>query len=300
MTFPLATWVSYTSPMRSLAIALSLCVFAVPASAADPVRGAEIFAMAGGCGCHSAEDGPMGAGGGEVPTPFGTFYGTNLTSDPIHGLGAWSDDEIEAAIRRGIRRDGSSESPAMPYYRYAGMADRDVADLIAYLRSLPAVARANREHEVALPFARWGYRFWRTAFAPSVTPAAEAPSETLARGRYLADHVAICGDCHTPRNLLGVPREDLYLAGTEDGPGGADAPNLTPHATGLAEWSADDMLTLLQLGMLPNFDNVQGWMAHVIDGRGDGPGYADAPEADLKAIAAYVLSLPPIEHRVGD
>ncbi len=275
-------------------------LFAKSAHAADPARGQQLFAMAGGCGCHTAEDGPMGAGGGDVPTPFGTFFGTNLTADPTHGLGAWSDAEIESAIRRGVRRDGSIESPAMPYYRYAGMSDADVADLIAYLRTLPASAKPNREHEVSLPFARLGYRLWRAVFVDTTEPPAKAPTAERERGRYLTDHVAICGDCHTPRNVFGVERSDLYLAGTPDGPGGADAPNLTPHATGLADWSADDMVTLLQTGMLPNFDNVQGWMAHVIDGRGGGPGYAQAPEADLRAIAAHLRAIPAIDHAVDD
>jgi mono/diheme cytochrome c family protein len=273
---------------------------AAPALAGDPVRGAELFAIAGGCGCHSPENGPVGAGGGEVPTPFGTFYGTNITPDPETGIGNWSDAEIDAAIRGGYARDVGVESPAMPYYRYAGMADDDVADLIAYLRSLPPVKKQNRPHDVSLPFQRLGYRAWQLLFAPRVTAPKSAPATGLERGRYLADHVAICGDCHTPRDIFGAPDESMYHAGTTDGPEGADVPNITPHATGVADWDVGDMVALLRYGMLPNFDSVQGWMAHVIDGRGGGSGYTHANEADLQAIAEYVRSVPPIDNRIGD
>src|SRR5512140_159080 len=117
-----------------------LLLAAPPAAAAgNPERGKLVFALAAGCGCHTPTHGPVGAGGGEVPTPFGTFYGTNITPDAVTGIGTWSDDEIDAAIRRGISRDHGIESPAMPYYQYSGMADSDMADLIAYLRSLPPV-----------------------------------------------------------------------------------------------------------------------------------------------------------------
>lgn len=265
------------------------------AQAGDPERGARLFAIAGGCGCHTPENGPVGAGGGEIPTPFGTFYGTNITPDPETGIGAWSDAEIDAAIRGGYSRAIGAESPAMPYYRYAGMADSDVADLIAFLRSLPPVKRENRPHEVAVPFQRLGYRMWRILFAPTVNAPATPPQSGRARGQYLADHVAICGDCHTPRDVFGAPDESRYFAGTPDGPGGAKVPNITPHETGVGGWDVDDMVALLTYGMLPNFDNVQGWMAHVIDGRGGGPGYSNAPQADIRAIADYVLSVPPIK-----
>jgi len=275
-------------------------IAAARAFAGDPARGAELFAIAGGCGCHSSDAGPVGAGGGEVPTPFGTFYGTNITPDEETGIGAWSDAEIDAALRRGYIRGVGVSSPAMPYYRYAGMADADVADLIAFLRTLPPVRRPNLPHDVALPFARVGYRAWRALFAPTHPAPPRAPGTVTEHGRYLADHVAICGDCHTPRNLFGASDSDLYHAGTADGPGGAKVPNITPHATGVGDWDVADMQALLTYGMLPNFDNVQGWMAHVIDGRGGGPGYAQGNEADLRALAEYVLSVPPIENTVGD
>src|SRR5204863_2236804 len=133
---------------------------------------------------------------GEVPTPFGTFFGTNITPDPDTGIGLWSDAEIDAAIRRGSSRDRGIESPAMPYYQYAGMADTDVADLIAYLRTLPAVRRPNRAHEGELPLARLAYRAWRLLFFRRGQPPARAPLADVERGRYLVEHVSLCVDCH--------------------------------------------------------------------------------------------------------
>jgi mono/diheme cytochrome c family protein len=271
------------------------------AAQGDAGRGRNLFALAGGCGCHTAQSGPVGAGGRELPTPFGTFYSTNITPDKETGIGAWSNEQIIAAIRDGDVRGKGVEAPVMPYYRYSGMTGEDVADLVAYLRTLPAVRRANREAEVSVPFARLSYRLWRLLFAPAPERYTERPGEPRELGRYLTDHVSICGDCHTPRNFLGVPRRDLYLAGTADGPFGARIPNLTPaRRTGIGDWTEDDVVNVLSTGMLPNFDNVQGLMDEVVEGRGGGPGYRDADKDDLRAIATYVLSVPAIEHKVGD
>jgi mono/diheme cytochrome c family protein len=258
---------------------------ATPAGTADPARGKVLFALAGGCGCHTPPGGPVGAGGGEVPTPFGTFFGTNITPDP-------------ETIRDGIARDKGVETPAMPYYQYAGMADADVADLIAYLRTLPTVRRPNRAHEGELPLARVAYRLWRLVFTGGPRPPSRAPTAGIERGRYLVDHVAICTDCHTPRNVLGAPRRARYLAGTRMGADAAVVPNITPHATGIAAWDVEDVVNVLTLGMLPNYDNVQGPMADVVEGQGGGPGYRDAPDRDRRAIAEYLRTVPPIDNPV--
>lgn len=265
----------------------------------DAQRGKEIFAIAAGCGCHTSKEGPVGAGGGEIPTPFGTFYGTNITPDPLTGIGAWSDEEIAAAIREGVARGKGVETPAMPYYWYSAMSDQDVADLIAYLRTLPAVRRENQPHRGELPFARLAYRFWRWWFAPRFTRYESRPPTPAEAGKYWVDHVALCADCHTPRNLFGGLRLELYLAGTADGPGGDVVPNITPHKeTGIGEWSEEDIVHLLQTGFTPEFDNVQGSMAEVVEGKGGGPGYKDAPEEVLRAIAAYLRRVPPVAHQV--
>jgi len=264
----------------------------------DAKRGEVVAAVAGGCGCHTPKDGPVGAGGVEIETPFGVFYSTNITGDRTAGIGAWTDAEIEGALRRGVLRDGSVEAPVMPYPLYAGMSDEDVRDLIAWLRTLAPSSQANRPHQVDLPLPRLAFRAWRMLFAPDVTPPAQAPSSGVERGRYLAEHVAICGDCHTPRNAFGAPEASRYLAGTKDGPIG-DVPNITPDPkTGVGDWDESDIVALLQDGMLPDMDNVQGKMGEVIDGVAGGPGYTNAPEADLQAIAAYLRTVKPAVHAI--
>jgi mono/diheme cytochrome c family protein len=267
----------------------------------DPARGEQVFALAGGCGCHTPAKGPVGAGGVEIGTPFGKFFSTNITPDAEHGIGGWTDEEIARAIRVGTVRSGAVEPPVMPYQEYAGMADDDLRDLIAYLRTLPPAAVENRPHQVKLPLPGVAFRAWRILFAGHTVPPEKAPTELIARGRYLTDHVAICGDCHTPRTRFGALDDAMYLAGTADGPGGDPVPNITPdEKTGIGGWGADDITSLLQMGMMPDFDNVQGAMAEVIDGIAGGPGYGKAPEGDLKAIAEYLKTIPPIVHAVDD
>jgi len=293
------TGIGATRAALAIGYVAVLLLAAPPVGASgDAARGRVVFALAGGCGCHTSRDGPLGAGGGQVPTPFGTFYGTNITPDPDVGIGRWSDADIDAAIRLGVARGKGVESPAMPYYQFAGMADQDVTDLIAYLRALPPVARPNRAHGGELPLARWAYRTWRWLFVRPVTPPRTAPTAGADRGRYLVDHVSICGDCHTPRNGFGVPDAARYLAGAAVGPGDDAVPNITPHATGIGDWNVDDVVSLLTTGMQPNFDNVQGLMADVIDGTGGGPGYKHAPERDIRAIAEYLITVPPIDNAV--
>ena len=131
-------------------------------------------------------------------------------------------------------------------------------------------------------------------FAPSVDAPEVAPTARVERGRYLVDHVAICGDCHTPRNALGAPDQSLYLGGVIDGPIG-DVPNITPDDVyGVGSWDEADMVALLADGMLPDMDNVQGKMADVVDGIAGGPAYVHAPESDLEAMAAYLRTVPPL------
>jgi mono/diheme cytochrome c family protein len=121
----------------------------------------------------------------------------------------------------------------------------------------------------------------------------------MARGQYLTDHLAICGDCHTPRNRLGVRQTQLYLAGVAKGPRGELVPNITSDPeTGVGGWDEDDVVALLESGLKPNFDNVQGLMAEIVDGIGGGPGLGRAPAGDLRAIASYVKKVPAVVHRV--
>jgi mono/diheme cytochrome c family protein len=279
---------------------LLLTVCGSAAQAGDAAHGQVLFALAGGCGCHTPDSGPVGSGGREIKTPFGTFYSPNITADHDTGVGDWSDEELIAAIRDGKARVGV-ESPVMPYYQYAGMTDDDVEDLVAYLRTLAPVRRENTVSAVRIPMPRLAYRLWRLLFAPRVARPANTPSDPLTRGRYLVQNVAVCIDCHTPRTRVGAPNPNLYLAGTNDGPDGESVPNITTDSdTGIGDWSETQIVHLLQSGMQPDGKIVQGLMAQVIRGVGGGPGFASAPASELNAMAKYLKTVPPIRNQIGD
>lgn len=269
-------------------------------TAADLIaRGQYVFALAGGCGCHTAADGQLNAGGRPLTTPYGTFYGTNITPDPTYGIGSWTDRQIIDSIRLGVRPDGSVMSPVMPYPALSGMSDEDVTALVAYLRSLPAVAQENQAQRLSLPFASMAMKMWYWLFFEPVEAPTRAPQQGVERGAYISEHVAHCQECHTPRTLVGTLDQSRHLAGNPDGIDGEITPNITPDPkTGIGEWSEGEMITLLRTGFLPNFDNVQGLMALVIEGVPEG-GYKDMSDADAQAVAQYLRSVPAVEHKVG-
>lgn len=263
-------------------------------------KGQYIFALAGGCACHTEPKGTPHAGGRAFPIPFGTVYSTNITQDKETGLGAWTDRQIYDAMVKGIRRDGSRILPVMPYERYSGMAQDDMKALIAFLRTLKPVTKATPSLKSWAPFARSiGTPLFLRAFGNFTNPPAQAPQSGIERGRYLVDHVTLCGDCHTPRNMLGVPNRSLYLAGAgkKIGPLGNAMPNITPDKeTGIGEWKRQDIAELLISGTKPDLDNVQGLMEEVIQGTPFG--YKDMKKEDALAIADYLNSIPAIRNKI--
>src|SRR3990172_5782709 len=220
-------------------------------------RGAYLFAAAGCAGCHTdvKAKGPPLAGGRALKTPFGTFYGPNITPDPEHGIGGWSDGDFLRALRDGVAPDGAHYFPAFPYTSFTKMSDADLLALKAYIFSLPAVARPSRPHELSLPFAwRWPLGAWKWLnftpgpFAPDAARGAEGN-----RGAYLVEAVAHCRECHTPRDWLGGRDDGRAFAGTPDGPEGEKVPNITPDpATGIGGWSRAQLLRTLKIGLLPD------------------------------------------------
>src|ERR671918_294810 len=256
-------------------------------------KGQYIFALAGGCACHSEPKAVQHAGGRAFPIPFGTVYSTNITQDQETGLGAWSDQQIHDAMVKGMRADGSRILPVMPYEAYAGMAEEDLKALIAYLRTLKPVKKATPRMKSWAPFTRnLGVPLWLKVFGRSSNSPAQAPKSGSERGRYLVEHVSLCGDCHTPRNFIGVANRSLYLAGAGEkiGPLGQAVPNITPDKeTGIGEWKREDIAELLLSGTKPDLDNVQGLMAEVVE-----HGYKDMSKQDALAIADYLKSIPAI------
>lgn len=263
-------------------------------------RGQYIFAVAGGCACHTVPKGTPHAGARAFPIPFGKVYSTNITQDKETGLGGWTDQQIREAMIKGRRTDGSRILPVMPYEAYSGMAVEDLDALIAYLRTLKPVKKATPALETWMPLFRGAATpLWLKIFGRFSTPPARAPTSGIERGRYLVDHVSLCGDCHTPRNALGVPDRSLYLAGAsaETGPLGEEIPNITPDPeTGIGNWSREEIAELLLSGIKPDFDNVQGLMNEVI--RGTPFGFKDMTREDALAVADYLKSIPPISNKI--
>lgn len=263
-------------------------------------KGRYIFAVADGCACHTEPKKEANTGARPFPIPFGKVYSTNITQDKQTGVGAWTDQQIQDAIVKGVRRDGGKILPVMPFEKYSGMAQEDLKALIAYLRTLKAVQKATPALKTWAPFARSvGARLYLAVFGRLSSPPPQSPKSGVERGRYPVEHVAICGDCHTPRNFIGAPNPALYMAGQEEkaSPLGERVPNLTPDkATGIGDWKREEIAELLKTGIKPDLDNIQGLMLEVFQGVGHG--YKDMTKDDALAIADYLKSIPPIKNNV--
>ncbi len=267
------------------------------ADAQQIAKGQYIFSLAGGCACHTQPKGIPYAGGRSFPIPLGTVYSTNITQDKETGLGNWTDEQIRDAIVKGLRPDGSRIVPVMPYEAYSGMAADDLAALIAYLRTLKPVKKATPQIKTWAPFLRGlAVPLWLRFFGRFSQPASTAPQNSVERGRYLVEHVSLCGDCHTQRNFIGVSNRALYLAGADEkhGPLGEQVPNITPdNETGIGEWKRDDITELLLTGNKPDGDTVEGLMAEVIE-----HGFRNMTKQDTLALADYLKSIPAIKNKV--
>ena len=292
---------------RWLLLSLTILGFIVAASSAYAqankeliAQGQYLFAIAGGCACHSVPKETYHTGGRAFPIPFGTVFSTNITQDKETGLGDWSDQQIHEAMKAGIRPDGSRLLPAMPYEAYSGMAQQDLEALVSYMRSLKPIKKATPNLKTGVPLVRSvGVPVYLRIFGRWSNSPMQAPKSGVERGRYLVNHVSICGDCHTPRNSIGVPNRSRYLAGAsaKDGPLGEEVPNITPDKeTGIGDWKRQDIAELLITGTKPDFDNVQGLMYEVIQGTPHG--YKDMRREDALAIADYLKSVPPVKNRI--
>jgi mono/diheme cytochrome c family protein len=285
---------------------LGVCALFQDVARSQPVkseliaRGQYVFALAGGCACHTVPKGTPNAGARAFPIPFGTVYSTNITQDKETGLGGWTDRQIFDAIIKGIRRDGSRILPVMPYEKYSGMAQEDLTALIAFLKTLKPVRKPTPELKTWVPFMRsLGTFVYLKLFGRFHSSPPQAPKVGIERGRYLVEHVSLCGDCHTPRNSIGVPQQSLYMAGAGEktGPLGEAVPNITPDKeTGIGSWKREEIAELILTGTKPDFDNVEGLMDEVIQGAPHG--YKDMKKDDALAIADYLKSIPPIKNKI--
>lgn len=261
----------------------------------DAERGERVF-WAGGCAsCHAAAgatgEARLELGGGlELNTPFGTFVAPNISTHPGDGIGGWTFEHFANAMMRGVSPGGSHYYPAFPYASYARMQIGDVADLFAYMNTLPQVAGEAPGHRLGFPFnIRRGLGVWKLLFLDDgAVVALDNPSEEVAHGRYLAEGPAHCGECHTPRNLMGGLDKSRWLAGAPNPAGRGTIPNITSGSPSFASWSEADIANFLETGFTPEFDSAGGEMAEVVKS------LAQLPADDRAAIAAYLKTVPAV------
>lgn len=278
---------------RSIVLLLAAALAALACAAGaqgDPKRGLYI-AQAGGClGCHTeAREGAQPyAGGRALETPFGVFYGPNITPHPQAGIGRWREADFVNAMRNGLRPDGAHYYPVFPYPSYTKITDADLRDLWAYLRTLPASDRPSRPHELRFPFGwRFLLRAWKWLFfRPGPFVPDPAKSAALNRGAYLVEALGHCGECHTPRNFLGGPKRERHLAGARL-PDGKRATNLTP--TRLKRIGDEELRSILRTAMTAEGDVLAESMAEVVRNT-----TSRLTPADLDAMIAYLRSLAPL------
>lgn len=226
-----------------------------------------------------------------METPFGAIWAPNITPDQETGIGRWQFVDFVRAIRWGIAPDDSHYFPVFPFPFYNGLTDRDLADLKAYLDTVPAVAQVSRAEEADHPVAARARAAIAITAEPFPGPWVPDPEKDQAwnRGAYLVATVGRCGDCHTPRNWLGARDRARAFSGTSAGPGGKLVPNITPDLqTGIGDWNEQDIVNLLKTGQTPEFDFVGGAMAEIVRNT------SRLDDADRHAIAIYLKSLPPI------
>ena len=269
---------------------------ALPAtlSPSTAVERGRYLANAGNClSCHTRAGGARMAGGVAFETPFGTVYSTNITPDRDTGIGQWTVTDLRRAMHEGVDRDGSSLIPAFPYTSFTKVSDADVADIYAYLRTVPAVRYSPPDNGLLLRM-RWGVTLWKKMyFTPGRYVPDRAKSPEWNRGAYLVEGLGHCSACHTPRNKLMAERT---VAAYEGGvindriaPGKVGkwfAVNLNSAKHGLGSWSVTDIEKYLRTGVSARAGTF-GPMNEVIVNSTK----LLTPE-DLHAMAVYVKSLP--------
>jgi mono/diheme cytochrome c family protein len=254
------------------------------------------LARAGDCAaCHSAAGGQAFAGGVAIPTQFGIIYSTNITPDAAQGIGQYTFDEFDHAMRDGVARDGHHLYPAMPYTAFAKVSASDMRALYAYFKQgVKPAPTVNRESQLSWPFSmRSLMSAWNLFFLKKGEYAADGGrSASWNRGAYLVQGLGHCGACHTPRGVAGQEKAaseadgKTYLAGAV-----ADnwfAGSLTADfGTGLRGWTREEIAEFLKTGRTAR-SAAFGAMAQAV-----GASTQHLRDEDLAAIAEYLKSLPP-------
>jgi mono/diheme cytochrome c family protein len=238
--------------------------------------------------CHTQKEGgkPF-AGGRPIETPFGVIVSPNITPDRETGIGNWTDEQFDNAVRHGIRADGARLYPAMPYPFFTKMSHDDVKAIRAYLATIPPVHNGVAANQLPFPYnVRPAMRGWDALFftAGEFKPDPKKSAEWN-RGAFLVEGPGHCGACHTPKNPLGADKTSKALQGSPVQ--GWFAPNITnDKMRGLGNMSVDDLVALLKTGH-NRIATVTGPMAEEIEDAS-----SHFSDGDLKAIATYLKSLP--------
>jgi mono/diheme cytochrome c family protein len=256
---------------------------------ASLIKKGEYLAKAADClVCHTAKDGEAYAGGFAFVLPFGTLYSTNITPDKATGIGSYSDAQFLAAVHRGVRRDGANLYPAMPYTSYTYMTDADALAIKAFLFSLAPIVAPNKPNALAFPFnQRWAMGVWSALFNANqrFKPDADKNAEWN-RGAYLAEALAHCGECHTPRNLAFAVNNREKFGGALTA--GWRAYNISSDpASGVGAWRDEELIAYLARGHAAGHGSASGPMGEAVD-----ESFSQLAPEDVHAIVAYVRSVP--------
>ncbi len=258
----------------------------------DLDRGEQMF-WAGGCtSCHAAPrsqgaDKLILTGGLSLKSDFGTFYVPNISPDPNAGIGGWTFENFANSMKQGVDAAGRHLFPSFPYTSYTRMTMADLNDLWGFMQTLPASDNVAPGHDVGFPFnIRRAVGLWKLLFLKS-GPVLDLPGDDaqIQRGQYLVEGPGHCGECHTPRNMIGGLKLDVWLSGAENPDGEGIIPNITPDGS-VKSWSAGDIAYYLESGFTPEFDSVGGSMVAVQFNM------AKLPAEDRQAIAAYLKAIP--------
>jgi mono/diheme cytochrome c family protein len=281
----IAAWVAWANRNPDLEQAT-----VAPADPAEQIARGAYLARAGNCiSCHTARGGQEYAGGRAVPTPFGNIYASNLTPDRTSGLGSWNSNDFWRAMHDGRSKDGRLLYPAFPYPNYTRVTRADTDAIFAYLQTLPAVQRPNREPELRFPYDQRVLLYvWRALyFRPGQYVVDDTKTTAWNRGAYLTQGLGHCSACHAPRDSFGgtALREEL---------GGGTIPMLNWYApplngnrtAGLGNWQVPELARFLQTGISAE-RTVTGPMAEVVHGS-----LQYLHDDDLNAMAGYLTSLP--------
>ncbi|MDC0948234.1 cytochrome c [Gammaproteobacteria bacterium] len=243
-------------------------------------RGKALAYAAGCVSCHRSEDAgdSLLSGGRWLPSPFGDFYVPNISPSP-QGIGGWDEVQFVRAVRHGRRADGRWNFPALPWTSYRRMKTEDVLSIKAWIDSQPGDAQPNQPHR-AVWFANRDLLAGWVMLLQSPAPLGDD------RGQYLVEVLGHCGECHSPRNLLGLPSGSA-LTGNPNGGEGESVPPIDANTLHNEGWTEDDLIWFLQDGGQLDGDFVGGSMGHVIDDI-----TARLSEDDQRAVARWLLARP--------